>query len=129
MLRACFTSICTTQELVKRLLLHTSALPLIQPIPPLIYLHLSDSLGFGLAVSVYLDHLLSQPLHLVVQLGVGAQQVLVVHQQAAHFKPSHRRWSISHLHIHLLSIIFFGVNSRMGKKEEVEELVLGQIQM
>lgn len=52
------------------------------------HLHLSESLAHGLVLSLHLYHLLSHPLHLVGQLSVGPQQVLVVHEQATHLKPS-----------------------------------------
>lgn len=55
-----------------------------------LYLHCSVSLHHGLALSLHLHHLLSHPLQLIGQLSVGPQQVLVVHQQAAHLKPSRR---------------------------------------
>lgn len=52
------------------------------------HLHLSAFLGHRLMLSIHLYHLLSHPLQLIGQLSVGPQQVLVVHQQAAHLKPS-----------------------------------------
>lgn len=52
------------------------------------HLHLSVFLSHGLVVSLHVDHLLPQLLHLVGLLSVGPQQVLVVHQQAAHLKPT-----------------------------------------
>lgn len=54
------------------------------------YLHLSEFLSHGLVLSLHLYHLLCHLLHLDVQLSIGPQQVLVVHQQAAHLIPSQR---------------------------------------
>lgn len=90
---ACFTSICVAQQVSP---IQTFILLQITSMHPFIFkkkkkkshLHLSEPLPHGLILSLHFYHLLPQPLQLIVQLCVCSQQVLVVHQQAAHLKPS-----------------------------------------
>lgn len=55
---------------------------------PFSHLHILVTLDHGFVLPLHLYHLLSHPLHLTVQLSIDPQQVLIVHQQAAHLKPA-----------------------------------------
>ena len=80
--RASFTSICTEQG-VNHANMWITTVPSIHPsIHPSSHTHLHRSvfLAHGLDLSLHLYHLLPHPLHLVGQLSVGPQQVLIVHQ-------------------------------------------------
>lgn len=89
---ACFTSICVAQHKChpsKHLYYYKSLLCILLSLKKKkSHLHLSEPLPHGLILSLHFYHLLPQPLQLIVQLCVCSQQVLVVHQQAAHLKPS-----------------------------------------
>lgn len=52
------------------------------------HLHLSVLLCQRLVLSLHLQHLFPHPLHLVAELSVGSQKILVVDQQSTHLKPA-----------------------------------------